>query len=118
MNKTIFFYDGNCAFCSNVAKHYSQVEGHEKVLFIDIESELVFRKYGKGLKHQDVKKAIHARLPDGTTKIGVDALITLWRVFPNYHFLATIFDHRLTKPFAQIFYRIIAKNRKLISKLF
>jgi predicted DCC family thiol-disulfide oxidoreductase YuxK len=113
-DRIIFFYDGHCPFCRSVARHYRKAKGHEQVLFINIHNEEKFNAYRKGLSKTEAEKAIHARLPSGEMRIGVDALITLWDTFPNYRIFAKIFDHKATKPIAQVFYRVIAKYRKKI----
>lgn len=114
MDKTLFFFDGECGFCRSVARHYKKADGHEKVLFVDVNDKEKFTRYSQGLDQEEAKKVIHARLPSGEVKTGVDALITLWQTFPNYHILAKVFDHKATKPIAQVFYRFIAKHRKQI----
>ena len=118
MEKTVFFYDGDCGFCRNVSRHYRKAKGHEKVIFVDITNKEVFERFSKGLTLKECQKAVHARLPNGEIKVGVDAMITLWKTFPNYKILGDVFDHKLTKPIAQVFYRVIAKNRKRIPKVF
>ena len=113
--RVIFFYDGKCGFCQSVASHYRKVKGHEKVLFINIHTKK-FNSYRQGLSKKEAEEVIHARLPNGQMKLGVDALITLWDTFPNYKIFAKVFNHSATKPIAQVFYRIIAKYRKQIPK--
>jgi len=112
MKKTIFFFDGDCGLCRSVAYHYKHADGHEKVTFVDITNTRQFNQYRQGLSFEKAKKVIHARLPDGSMKYGADAILTLWKIYPNYKILVTLFDHKLTMPFIHLFYRIIAKNRK------
>ena len=107
MKKLTIYYDGACYLCSAEIDQYRKVDRDGKINFVSI-ADPAFDVVKEGLDAKRVQREMHARLPNGELKTGVDAFIAIWNVFPKYHFLAVVASKPYIKPVLKVFYTTFA----------
>ena len=95
MKQPTVYYDGSCTTCSSAIRKYNT-----KIPFAAVDSS-------KMTKYQ---KALHIETESGM-KIGIDALIYLWRKIPNKRWLASFASFPLFYPFFKLGYYLFARLR-------
>lgn len=108
--KMLIFFDGACPICSRDKDNfYQKVPNKEILKFIDISSP-DFRAESYGLKKDEVHKKMHLKIGD-KIYVGVDAFIEIWKVIPQYKYLATLAKFLPFKLIMTWGYAVFAKFR-------
>ena len=81
------FYDGDCGVCRREVALYRRFG--DAVEWIDIER---LSDEALPLPRETLLGRFHARRPDGTWAVGVDAFQAIWRELPYWRRLAWAFD--------------------------
>jgi predicted DCC family thiol-disulfide oxidoreductase YuxK len=109
------FYDGACHLCYREVKHYHDLDTEKKLNLINI-ADPSFDPSKYNLDRKSVNKHMHARDQDGTTFVGVDAFIEIWRRIPKYRFLVKPAEKDIIKPILKIGYSVFAEVRPYLPK--
>lgn len=83
------FYDGDCPICRIEVDLYRRFG--DGVEWVDIE-RLSDAELPAGKTRAELLGRFHARRPDGTWAVGVDAFQTIWRALPRWRRAAWLFD--------------------------
>jgi len=83
------YFDGLCRVCSSEIAVYQKRDQAGRVRWVDIMSP-GFSAQAEGLDAHRVHREMHAKRPDGTLAVGVDAFIEIWKVIPGFAFLARV----------------------------
>jgi predicted DCC family thiol-disulfide oxidoreductase YuxK len=120
----ILLYDGECAVCRTIARWVrksAQSGAREPSLIIrpigDDPAEL--RSLDPNLDIWDAYATIHMLMPDGSMKLGGDAVAEVFRNLPSTRWLAPLFSVRVfgIRPFALVLdlgYTVLADVRPLL----
>ena len=109
------YFDGLCPLCSREINHYRQTKGSEKLIFIDI-TDSSFNPQKEGLDPLKVHHVLHVKDSNGNVYTAVDAFIHIWRLLPNYNWLAHIVSNPFIKILITPFYYLFAKFRPQLQK--
>jgi predicted DCC family thiol-disulfide oxidoreductase YuxK len=85
------YYDGLCQLCSREVNILRRWAPPGKLAFVDI-ADASFDAAAHGVDAQAVHRHMHVRDEAGRLRIGLDALIAMWRPVPWFRHLATIFS--------------------------
>ncbi len=87
--KLTVFFDGLCSVCSPEIAWYRRHDRQGEILFKDI-TDPGFNAATEGLDPHEVNTVFHARKPDGTLLLGVDAFLEIWNILPRFKMLARL----------------------------
>ncbi len=107
------FFDGACPLCSREIRHYDKLDREDHIQWVDIAAP-TFNAPDYGLDPVRVNQAMHARSPDGTIYVGVEAFMQIWRALPKRlwtSFLLGLLKIPGMMSLARLFYRLFAANR-------
>jgi predicted DCC family thiol-disulfide oxidoreductase YuxK len=116
LEKLTLFYDGACPLCQAEILYLSRRNQAGLLDFVDINSEQ-FDPNTVGVSCEQALAAMYGQYANGELIQGV-------KVFPeaylraNLPVMAWLFSRKTLQPFLQVGYRLFAKNRHAISKLF
>ena len=83
------FYDGKCGLCSKEISHYMKISPPSTFIWLDIANEPQHLK-NINVSQSDALRRLHVTDQDGTTHIGIDGFIAIWRKLPRWHLLALV----------------------------
>lgn len=115
MQKLEVYYDGLCRLCSAEIEHYRACKHKGALLFVDI-TKPNFRAESLGLDPRKIHKHLHARTPDGTLYVGVDAFMEIWKRIPDYQWAAKIAKFPPVKGFLKLGYEGFVRIRPFLPK--
>jgi len=93
MNTLRVLYNSVCPVCHKGICHFERKTQSDRdgVVYIDV-SEAPQAFEGQGIRLTDVRRKLHAILPDGTIVQGWPAVSALWRRTQGYGWLAKLGD--------------------------
>ncbi|MEL6955527.1 MAG: DCC1-like thiol-disulfide oxidoreductase family protein [Pseudomonadota bacterium] len=93
MNTLRVLYNSVCPVCREGICHFKRKTQADRfgVVYIDV-SQAPEAFEGQGVRLKDVRRKLHAILPDGTIVRGWPAVSALWRWTPGYGWLAKLGD--------------------------
>lgn len=109
------YFDGLCPLCSREIDHYRKNSKADLIDFIDI-TPATFDAKSEGLDPFLVHKEMHAKRPDGTLAVGVDAFLEIWQILNGYHWLARLVSSRSLRPAANFGYSVFAAVRPYLPR--
>ncbi len=113
-SKPLLIWDGDCGFCQRSTERLHRIDGQNR--FESITNLEFAKQFPEQSDEARARKEILLRLPNGTIIGGADAILKLLSMF-RYRGLFRVLG---AVPFiwvARFFYRAIANNRILISKI-
>ena len=117
MTRYYLIYDDTCDICSTAAHRVSKLDKKGEVELVPITE--VARLTGIDLPTEDeLKEEIHLITPTGRIITGADAVGYLARVLPQTRIWGRLISLPGIKPLARFVYRVIARNRHRLSRLF
>jgi len=115
--KLCVFYDGSCSFCVNAVEAARERDRGRQVEFIPYQTPDFPTRF-PGIEPQEQACSVQVRLSDGTVMRRELAVAALLEVLPGKDWMARLIRFPLVRPFAAIGYRLVAANRKWISRWF
>lgn len=109
------FYDGACYLCSHEMEGLRKKDKHHKLEFVDIADP----SFNAGSYHLDpvkVQQVMHVQLPNGEIRTAIDALVEIWKRFPEYKWRVHWLKKRWFYRIAHVLYRAFAKGRVYLPK--
>ncbi len=115
------YYDGGCPLCRAEIDHYRGCQGADRLDFVDVGRD-AGSALGEGLDRQAALARFHVRDAHGRLVSGAAAFARLWRVLPNWRWLARIVDIRILGfqpilPVAEAAYRLFLPLRPWLARL-
>lgn len=104
------FYDGICGLCSKEINHYRKIAPDGIFNWLDITKSPGELK-AEGISLAQGLELLHAKAPDGTLHIGVDAFILIWKQLKRWRLLAILISLPVIRQLADIAYRAFARWR-------
>ncbi len=108
------FYDGDCPICSREMCLLQRRPNAERIFFVDYRPQDLS---AWTLTKAELDLQIHAINQAGVVLKGIDVFAELYRIL-GLRFIATLIENPLLRPIFKLAYRIFAKNRLLIGKVF
>jgi predicted DCC family thiol-disulfide oxidoreductase YuxK len=105
-------YDAQCGVCSRSVAWLRRQDARPAMRFLASESEEAVRLVPVRPPNQ---MAIVS--PMGEVLLGADGWIGCMQTIPRYRWMARVAGWPVVKPFVMLGYGVIAKNRRLISKM-
>ncbi len=109
------FFDGTCPLCAAEMRQLKSLDTESRLRFADIYDESFATHY----PHIDISAAdryLHAEYADGSMLYGLDVTYHAWRAVDRKHWLVVL-RWPVIRWFADIAYRVFARNRYTISYL-
>lgn len=114
--KFAIYYDGLCHACSwEMKKFHAKQEAREQIDFIDYTAP-EFDAPAEGLNREALDRYLHVKMPTGEIRVGVDALIEIWRRVPGWSWAARLASFPLLKPIFRLGYFCFAHVRRRLPK--
>ncbi|HXG13269.1 MAG TPA: DUF393 domain-containing protein [Gemmataceae bacterium] len=108
------FYDGHCHLCSREMGYFHR-RAAARIDFIDYTAP-EFDAQAEGLDPAALDRSLHVKLADGQLRLGIDAVIELWKVVPGYGWLARLADHPVLRPLLRLGYICFAHLRRRLPR--
>lgn len=103
------FFDGACPLCSREMAALRRRDRHQRLEFIDIAAP-GFDAAAWGREPSQFMAAMHARLPDGTWALGVEAFRHIYGLL-GFRWLVALTRLPGLRQLLDVAYRIFARNR-------
>jgi len=112
------FYDGSCGLCSAEMAALRELDHDDALALIDCSaSDFDDAPYRRdGVTRDAMLRALHVRDILGDWHRGVDAIALLYATV-GAPWLARLWAHPFTRPFAQRFYPLVVRHRHALSGL-
>jgi len=108
MNNSLrIFYDGACYLCSAEIEHYRKLKC-DSLEFVNI-ADPHFSPEKEGLDPHEVQIKMHVKTAQGEVIKGVDSFIEIWKHIPQYRWLVSVCDNKVSKPFLRFGYFVFAR---------
>jgi len=114
--KLTLFYDAACPLCRAEIEYLSRNNRRGLLAFVDINSER-YQPEVVGVSCEQALAAMYGQFADGTLISGVEVFAAAY-AHADLKLLAWLFSRKAMRPILNWSYRLFAKNRHAISKLF
>lgn len=112
------FYDGSCGLCSAEMVALRELDRDDALEMVDCSAadfdDTPYRR--DGVTHTAMLQSLHVRDILGDWHRGVDAIALLYATV-GAPWLARLWAHPITRPFAQWFYPLVLRHRHALSGL-
>jgi predicted DCC family thiol-disulfide oxidoreductase YuxK len=108
------FYDGDCPICSREMWLLQRRPNAERIFFVDYRQQDLS---SWSLTKVALDLEIHAINQAGVVLKGIDVFSELYRIL-GFRFIPNLLETPVLRPLFKLAYRIFAKNRLLIGKVF
>ncbi len=115
--KVEVFYDGHCPFCVGSRDRIMAIDSQRRIVFRDLNDPASMAAAAPRFDASALADEMHARLPDGTWRIGYFAWVEVLRQLPGCARLAVLLGFPPIAEFGHAAYKLFAANRYLISRL-
>ena len=113
----IVYWDGECPFCSALADRLRSWDTARLLHLVDYHDSSVAEGALPRFSLADLDTEMHARLPDGTWRIGYFAWAAVLKQLPTWRFIGRIMEMAIFADIGPKFYRWVAGRRLQISKI-
>lgn len=115
--KPLLIYDGDCGFCLRWVGRWKRITG-SAIDYLPFQDKAISQQFPK-IPREALETAVHLIEPDGSVTSGAEASFRALAVNPRYARLPRWYQgSRLFAKAAEAIYRLVARNRRLLSKLF
>ena len=108
-NRLLLLYDGECRFCRRRIRTLKKIDRHNSIDICDLHDFNPFG-YDIDIPLHELEKQIHAVLPDGRVKGGMDAVRAVLRA-TGHGWIAAPTGWPVLRSLFDGIYRCIAENR-------
>jgi predicted DCC family thiol-disulfide oxidoreductase YuxK len=116
MTELRIFYDGQCPLCTLEINHLRRLDQSGRLDLQDIHQP-DFEQRFPHIDRAAADQLLHGELPGGQLIFGLDTTCLAWQIVGKGHWFAFL-RWPLIKPLADIGYRVFARYRHPISKMF
>lgn len=117
MKRYYLIYDDTCDICTSAVHRVSKLDKRGEVDLVPISQASRLKDYDLP-SEDELKEEIHLVTPTGKVIAGADAVGYLARVLPQTRILGKLISLPGIRRIARFGYRIIARNRHRLSRLF
>jgi predicted DCC family thiol-disulfide oxidoreductase YuxK len=115
MPQMTLIFDGDCGFCKGWVERIRRRDAVQAVEFLAYQSEERKKRY-PNIRDEDFQKGGYLYFPDGTFYHGADAAPHILRALPSWKWLSYFFAIPGFQTVARLFYSLIARNRRHLSR--
>jgi predicted DCC family thiol-disulfide oxidoreductase YuxK len=110
----VLVYDRDCRFCGRWVARWQARTG-ARVDYVPFQEPGILARLGIPLA--SARRSVQLAMPDGRRYQGAEAVLRLVQLAPGRHLLARIGLLPIVRWFAERFYRLVAGNRKMASRI-